>query len=106
MARRVLTVSTINELLDQGQTELRLAPGDIVTALAKEHAQQRGLRLVPAAPGATVPTQTPAGSPGAAPTPQPSMEPIPGRAAVRKAVIAALGHEPDGLDAIIARVMK
>ena len=77
-----------------------------MTALAKEHAQQRGLRLVPAAPGATVPNQPPAGSPGAAPTPQPSMEPIPGRAAVRKSVIAALGHEPDGLDAIIARVMK
>ena len=48
MAHRVLTVSSINELLSQGCTELSLQPGDIVTALAKEHAQKRGLRLVPA----------------------------------------------------------
>lgn len=100
MAHRVLTVTSINELLSQGCTELKLEPGDIVTALAKEHAQQRGLRLVPANA-----TSAPAATPGAAPTPEPSLEPIPQKAAVRKAVIAALGREPEGLDAIIARIM-
>lgn len=96
MARRVLTVTTINELLSQGCTELRLDPGDIVTALAKEHAQQRGLRLVPATPGAVTAA---AAAPGSAPKQA-------DRATVRKAVIAALGSEPDGLDAIIARIMS
>lgn len=93
MARRVLTVSTINEMLAQGSTELRLDPGDIVTALAREHAQQYGFRLVPAAPGATPSAAMPAAKPA-------------DRTTVRKAVIAALGSEPDGLDAIISRIMS
>lgn len=86
MAHRVLTVSTINEALAQGKTEFALEPGDIVTPLAKEHAQQLGLRLIPCG-----------GKPGGA---------APQAAEVRKAVIAALGREPEGLDAIIARVLK
>lgn len=95
MAHRVLTVTSINELLSQGCTELKLEPGDIVTALAKEHAQQRGLRLVPANGGLALP----------APAPQASAGKDTDRAAVRKAVIAAVGHEPNGLDAIINRIM-
>lgn len=102
MSRRVLTKSTIDELLASGQSELQLEATDIVTALAKEYAQQRGLRLVPAANGGAPAAATP----GAAPTPQPALEPIPDAAVVRKAVIAAIGHEPADLDAIIARVMK
>ncbi len=97
MAHRVLTVSSINELLSQGCTELSLQPGDIVTALAKEHAQKRGLRLVPA-PASAAPTTA------VAPSVQSSTAPE--RVAVRKAVIAALGHEPAGLDAVISRVMN
>ena len=101
MSRRVLTKITVDELIASGQTELQLGDGDIVTALAKEYAQQRGLRLVPNGNGAPR-----AATPGAAPTPDPALEPIPVAAIVRKAVIAAVGSEPAGLDAIIARVMK
>lgn len=107
MPRRVLTKSSIDELLAGGTTELHLEADDIVTALAKEYAQQRGLRLIPAVNAAAGKASAPgAVSPGAAPPPEPGREPIPDAAAVRKAVIAAVGYEPDGLDAIIARIMK
>ena len=120
MSRRVLTKITVDELIASGQTELQLGDGDIVTALAKEYAQQRGLRLVPAGNGGgkgngsglsverpePAAAPVPAATPGAAPTPEPGVEPIPDAAIVRKAVIAAVGSEPAGLDAIIARVMK
>ena len=101
MPRRILTKDTIDELLAAGTTELRLDKGDIVTALAKEYALERGLRLDPAGSDAPAATQ-----PGAAPTPAPEQEPIPTGAAVRKAVVAALGYEPDGLDAAISKALK
>ena len=101
MPRRILTKDTIDELLATGVTEVRLEQGDIVTALAKEYALERGLRLVPGGTAAPVATQ-----PGAAPEPAPSVAPIPMGAAVRKAVVAALGYEPEGLDAAIAKALK
>lgn len=48
MSRRVITATTINELLAQGTTCLQLEPGDIITALAAEDAQRKGLRVIPA----------------------------------------------------------
>lgn len=99
MSRRILTQSSIDELIDAGNTEIALAPGDIVTALAREYAESRGVRLYEA--GGPAEPAAPAPSPSAAPAGQQV-----DAAAVRKAVINALGHTPDGLDAIIARVLK
>lgn len=101
MARRVLTKESIDQLLASGTTEVRLAPGDIVTALAKEYALDHGLRLVPA-PVAAAPS---AHSPAAQPPAQSSGSAGVG-AEVRKAVVAALGYEPDGLDSAINKALK
>lgn len=88
MSRRVITATTVNQLLAQQESCLQLEPGDIITALAAEDAQRKGLRVIPATA-----TQS---------------ESVRGTeyAEVRKAVIAALGHAPEGLDQIIAKVMK
>ena len=99
MSRRILTKTSIDELLGAGRTELQLQAGDIVTDLAREHAQQRGLRLIPAAGGLR------AGSPAPVAA-EPMESPEETAAEVKRAVIAALGHEPADLDAIIARVVR
>ena len=118
MSRRVLTRSTIDQMIVDSVKEYQLDSADIVTPLAKEYAQQRGVRLIPAdaarvsKPVSMDRADRPAASaaaapsPGAAPTPEPSIEPISDHAAVRKAVIAAVGYEPSDLDAIISRVMR
>lgn len=96
MARRILTAETIDDLLAQGQTEVPLGPTDIVTALAREHARDRGVRLVPVdeVPPATRTPEAPAS------------DPADDAALVRRAVIGVLGREPGGLDAVIARVIR
>ncbi|HMS38197.1 MAG TPA: hypothetical protein PKA93_13595 [Arachnia sp.] len=88
MSRRILTTATVDELLAAGTTELRLGPGDIVTALAREYARDKGVRLIPGdAPVAA------AGEPSTA-------------TRIRTAVVNALGYEPDDLDAVIARALR
>ncbi|WIY82126.1 hypothetical protein [Propionimicrobium sp. PCR01-08-3] len=117
MSRHVITATTISELLNEGTTCLQLAPGDIITALAAEEAQSKGVRVIPAA-------NKPRGNDsGVSPQPhtQSATTPRPSEVAqalsvedhsdnthsdVRKAVIAALGHAPEGLDQIISKVMK
>ena len=89
MPRRILTTATVDELIAAGTTELRLGPGDIVTALAREYALKRGVRLIPA-------DAPPAETEGHLPTAE----------RIRGAVVNALGYEPDGLDAIIARALR
>lgn len=101
MPRRVLTKESIDQLLNDHVTEVALQPTDIVTALAKEYAQERGVRLVPAAAGGDEPHQQATGQP-----PRAQVRSAPDPEVVRKAVIAALGHEPAGLVDVIARVMR
>lgn len=97
MGRQVVTKSTIDQALSEGKTELALGASDIVTALAAEYAQSRGIRLVKGdAPRAA----TPAAAPG------PAEDPTDDLAKVRSAVVTALGYEPKGLDAAIARASK
>jgi hypothetical protein len=103
VSRRILTVTTIDDLLARGETQLELGPADIVTDLAREHARDRGLRLVPA--GAGSPSATALVPPAAPAAPAAPADPAPEREAVRRAVIAELGREPEGLDAAIARVL-
>lgn len=87
MGKRVVTRATVDESLAAGAHELVVAPGDIVTALAREHAQERGLRLVAggAAPQAVTDDDV---------------------AAIRARLIAALGYEPEGLAGVIERACR
>lgn len=87
MSREVITRASVEDLLAAGRSEVVLGPGAIVTALAREYAQERGLRLLssPAADAAD--------------------SPPPNREEIRRAVVAALGSEPAGLLAAIDRVL-
>lgn len=92
---RVISVSTIDELLASGQTQLRVFADNIITPLAQEYAAEKGVALVEGQGDKA----TRASRPPEAPAP-----PI-GPSRVRDAVIAALGYEPEGLDEAIARAM-
>ncbi len=94
MGKRVVTKTTIDEILASGACQVAMAPGDIVTALAREYAQERGVRIVPA--GATDCAQ-----PSAASTSNTE-----DANAIRVALVAALGYEPDDLAGIIERALK
>ena len=94
MGKRVVTKTTIDELLASGARQVVLDPGDIVTALAREYALERGVRIVPAgAAGCAAPSA--ADSPTAEDA-----------EAIRRALVAALGYEPEDLAGIIERALK
>jgi len=90
----VITQQDITQALADGRTELTLRPDSIVTALAAEVAQQKGIRLV-----RTCEETHEAFS--AETAGQPEF----GRTDVRNAVIARYGGEPDGLDRVLDRVL-
>ena len=94
MPRHVITQQDITQALADGRTELTLRPNSIVTALAAEVAQQKGIRLV-----RTCEETHEAFS--AETAGQPEF----GRTDVRNAVIARYGGEPDGLDRVLDRVL-
>lgn len=110
MSRQIITKDRVLEVLAEGKEELRLEPNDIITSVAIEAAQQRGLRIV----RSDEPDRTPrpaAASPGAAPTPtqtppSPVQEGAPTPRQIKEAIVSQLGKAPDGLDAIIAKVLK
>lgn len=97
MGKRVVTKTTIDELLASGARQVVLDPGDIVTALAREYAQERGVRLVPA--GAAACAAADVSSAGASSTAEDAE-------AIRRALVAALGYEPDDLAGIIERALR
>ena len=106
MSRQIITKDHVLKALDEGREELRLEPNDIITSVAVEVAGQRGLRIVRS--GAPSPAAT---TPGAAPTPKqappsPVHEGPPTHQQIKKAVLSQLGTEPDGLDALIDKVLK
>lgn len=110
MSRQIITKERVLELLAEGQDQLLLEPHDIITSVAIEAAQQRGLRIVRSSEPDRSP-QPAAASPGAAPTPAkapptPAKEGPPTARQIKEAVVSQLGKEPDGLDAIISRVLK
>lgn len=94
MPRHVITQQDITQALADGRTELSLRPDSIVTALAAEVAQQKGIRLVRNSEETHKATPT-----GAAD------RPAFGRAEIRNAVIANYGGEPEGLDRVLDRVL-
>jgi hypothetical protein len=91
--RRFITKSEIDALVDQGIDVIEVDDSLTVTDIAREHARQRGVRIVrvekaaAAADAGTLP-------PGVL------------RASVRKAVISRLGVEPPDLDRVIERVLR
>ena len=97
MGRKVITKATVTEMLEAGQREYQLTDSDIVTALGKEYAQERGLRLIPAgsAPAAAA-ASTAAAQAGAEAT----------AAEIRRRIVEALGYEPEGLDGAIRRGLQ
>ncbi|HHB89818.1 MAG TPA: hypothetical protein ENK60_00760 [Anaerolineae bacterium] len=84
---RYLTEQDILNAAARGETTLVLGPGVRMTDLARETAQRLGVKLIPTAPEA------------------PAFEPDL-HAQVRAAVIARLGREPEGLDAVIDGVLR
>lgn len=92
---KVVTQETVQEALSQGLKELILQPGTIVTLLAREHAQDKGVRLV----------QSSALDPGAAVAAAVSEAAVSDTTALRDAVIQAVGHAPAGLDDAVASVL-
>lgn len=90
MPKRVLTQRDIEDLAAAGTTQIELDANTAVTALARDRARELGVRLVPA-------TDT-------RPTPPAAASEL--HKQVRAAVIARLGGTPEGLDAIISRVLQ
>lgn len=110
MSRQIITKERVLEVLAEGHRELRLEPHDIITSVAIDAAEQRGLRIVRSDEAEHSP-QPAAASPGAAPTPtkappSPMQEGSPTPLQIKEAIVNQLGKEPVGLDAIIAKVLK
>jgi hypothetical protein len=104
--RRFITRTDIDALVDRGELTLRVDDHTTVTDLAREHAQQRGVRLVRSVGGDDGDGGAPAGATipdGAAAASASGTAEV--RAAVRSAVIGHLGQVPAGLDAAIDRVL-
>jgi hypothetical protein len=93
MAMKFLTEQDIEQAASQGVTEIPLDANTRVTDLARDAAQRLGIRFVragePATPAASAPT-------AASDLHQ----------QVRTTIISQLGMEPEGLDAVIERVLK
>lgn len=110
MSRQIITKEHVQEALSEGRNELHLGARDIITSVALEAAEQQGMRIIRTDEPERTPQPT-AASPGAAPgptqtPPSPVHEGSPTAPEIKKAVINQLGQEPDGLDAIIAKVLK
>lgn len=89
MARQIVTQDQISRLLAAGADELRVDADAIITDVAAELAQERGLRILRG---------------GEAAVPRDTGGPL--REKIRSAVVAALGTEPEQLDAVLDRVLK
>lgn len=96
MPKRFITERDINQFAAHGVKELVLEPGTVVTDLGKERARGAGIKLVQEIGGA----HPAAPAPAVAPVVNDEVQ-----AKVRAAVIAQLGGTPEGLDAIITRIL-
>ncbi len=98
MGIRFLTERDIEAYASQGVTEIALDANTRITDLAREAALRLGVRFV--RPGDAVSAPAPAASEPA----QPAFSEL--HQQVRAAIVSQLGMAPDGLDAIIDRVLK
>ncbi|HOA89702.1 hypothetical protein [Propioniciclava tarda] len=96
MGRVVITKETVQGFVAQGLGSHQVPAGAIVTDSAKEFARDKGFSLVFSDAALAAPRPV-----GVAPAA--SNSDLARR--VRSAVIAQLGHAPEGLDAVIAKVL-
>ena len=82
MSRRIITAVDIDSLARAGESRLQLGPQDLLTDMAAERARDLGIEVCSTT------------------TPEPPLA-----AQVHAGVVAALGHEPAGLAALIERVL-
>jgi hypothetical protein len=94
MSRRFITKVDIDALAEAGRDTLEVDQATTVTDLAREHALARGVRIVRQGEDAR-PQQSTTGN---------LDEDL--RSRVRATVIARLGSEPDGLDAVLDRELR
>jgi hypothetical protein len=97
MARRFITERDIAAYAAQGMTELVVEPDMVLTDLAVERARAAKLCLITPEVGGKAPASTAGSAPPA------TTDAL--HAQIRKAVIARLGSEPEGLDAIIKGIL-
>lgn len=106
MPRQFITRTQIDDLAERGETLLEVDGRTTVTDAARERALERGVRVVtrPDAAGTGATPGPTAGSPAPDRTTEVEHERL--RAAVRSAVLGALGETPPGLDAVLDRVLR
>ncbi len=105
--RRFITKIDIDALLDAGETLLECGPETTITDLAVEYARSKGMTVRRVDAGAAATTQAGPGAASAAGVASEGSVVDPAeRAAVRAAVVAALGSTPPNLDAVIDRAMR
>ncbi|MCA1781537.1 MAG: hypothetical protein ABR500_09495 [Dermatophilaceae bacterium] len=96
--RRFITRHHVEDAALSG-TPIRVSGRDVVTDEAAQRAEDLGVRIERERPTRPTPGEAPVPA-GASPTPEEL------KAAVRQAVVAELGREPEGLTAAIDRAMK
>lgn len=102
MGRRFITRKEIDDLAARGETRLEVDERTTVTDVARERARECGISIV-ATGAATAPA--PAGASAAVSVSTGAGDDQRLRAAVRSAVLAAVGETPVGLDAALDRVL-
>lgn len=94
MGRRFITRADIDAALRAGDDAVRVGARDTVTDVAREYAQQHGVRIERSAEDSSQ-------GPAVAPRTDEQL-----RRKVRRAVVAELGESPPGLDEAIERVLR
>lgn len=104
MPRRFITKQDIDEAADAGLSAIDVGGCVTITDVAREHARVRGVDFVEGG------ADTPAGAAAAATPPPAAPQAAAPQAAdlhadIRAAVISRVGMVPDGLDAVINKVL-
>ncbi|TVR91657.1 MAG: hypothetical protein EA428_05340 [Spirochaetaceae bacterium] len=100
--KRFITARDVDELLEQGQSEMRVDCDTVVTDVGRERARERGLRLVLDGESSPSPPNVPSGASGnqAAASNKAELAEI-----VTRVVVTHLGSKPANLEAVISKVL-
>ncbi len=96
MPKKFLTARDIDYHADLGVREIHVDDDLVITDIGRERARERGVTL----------TRLPHGTPAPEHPACDQVTPTGVHAEVRAAVIARLGATPEGLDAIISRILN
>lgn len=96
MPKKFLTARDIDYHADLGVREIHVDDHLVITDIGRERARERGVTLTRLPPGVSAPEHPPCDQ----------APPAGAHAEVRAAVIARLGATPEGLDAIISRILN